>query len=291
MWKIYKERIEDEKELKHELTGDDRAVFRDILLHNRDAETRRQAFYRIHKIYSPNESNIDSGIRTSAKINQLTYKSPEEIIFSYCELYIDEGRQGTYLQQKEVSEFLKDMKNFFEIRGLLYNFEHNKKEDKIEIYPIASDKMRERHTEAKSMLLEKGWNQEAILISKSISQFKKGESSYGSSLKSLYKALEIALKHTLLEIKESSNKAPDKKTISQVLSFLQKEKFFEGSEGDYIQHISESINKLSAFIGGKRKEADHSGKVKRHQVLFCLYGVDNCICYLINQLKNKRENN
>lgn len=284
MWKVYKERIETEKELKHELTEEDRGVFRVILLRAID-RAREEAFYELHKMYSRNETKINPNVPTSDKIDQLSFKSPKEIIFTYCEIYIDIYQK---FHQNLPATFIKDMKNFFEIRGLLYNFEHNEEEDKIEIYPIASDKMRERHTEAKSMLLERGWNQEAILISKSVSQFKKGESSYSSSLKSLYKALEIALKHTLLEISKKSSKELDKKTISQVLGFLQKESFFEGPEGDYIRHVSESINKLGAFIGGKRKEEDHSGNIKGYQVLFCLYGVDNCICYLINQLKNKR---
>ena len=227
MWKTYKERVENEKELKHKLTEEDREVFRDILLHNRNENTRRQAFYRLHKIYSSNESNIHSSLRTSGKIDKLTEQASEEIIFSYCELYIDEGMKSEIRRElKDVEDFIKDMKKFFEVRGLLYNFEPNEKEDKIEIYPLASEKMRERHTEAKIMLLEEGWKEEADLISQAVSQFKKGESSYGSSLKSLYKALEISLKHTLLEINKDSSKEFKKKNHFSNIRYSSKRKFF-----------------------------------------------------------------
>lgn len=285
MWKPYKERNSTKKELRHRFSKDDRNVFKQIILSS-DYNVRKVAFNELMSIYSEKETYVSQENTTSSKISGLAEKSSEEIIFSYCEFYLNYAKEVGYTQAK--NEFLYKMKRFFKIRGLLYDFQESREENKIEIYPIASNKMRKRHEKAKTLLLKKGWEKEATLISTSVSEFKKGGGSYSSSLKSLYSALEVALKHTLLIINKTSGEKFKEKTISKVLSELKKEKFFSGAEGDFIEDLIKSINKLSAFVAKKRKKGKHSEELHKHELLFCLYGVDNIICYLIEQLKFKK---
>lgn len=285
MWKVYKERVEEQKELRDRFSKGDREVFRNVLWHCDDAGVRAEAFHELEQRYSSTETGVNPSSPTSEKIDAISFESPEEIIFSYCEFYIDLWRMKYRLLKGEKIPLVERLSNFFDTRGLLYGFNYNKEENKIEIYSVASDKMREAHTKAKTLLYEKGWEREAELLNEAISYFKKGRGGYGSALKVLYSALEVALKHTLSEISDLAPKEIEKKTISQLVGALQSEGFFEGAEGGYAQHLSDTIKKLGAVVGGKRKEADHPATVRRHQVLFCIYGVDNCMCYLINQLR------
>lgn len=283
MFKVYAERQGKEKELKHELSSHDREVLHNTLRVYDSNLTR--AFYQFHTMFSSSESNVDSNDVPKSQLFYLCFKSSKEFIFSFLELLIH-----SYFGSPSQFKLIDSVKDYFKVRGLLYDLQLNEERGCYEIYQIASELMRERHEEAQALLLEKGWELEAKGISGAISDMKKGKGGYGSSLKSLYIVLEQAIKHAAQEAGIEKDNYEDK-SIASVLNVLQKRGLLPGIEVGHCEEISEAIIKLQASLGGKRKEADHAQEVHPHEVLFLIYGVDNIICYLINELrelKNKK---
>lgn len=277
------ERYLPEKQLKHKLSDDDREVLKNILrlkFHSPDGSITI-AFMELLKRYSGQETGISFDNSEYVKITNLC-SSSEEVIFTFIEFWIN-----LYLTGVDTKAILHEIKQFFETRGLLYDIHFNNDTEHHEIYPVASEQMRELHEQVTILLLEAGWKNEANKISEAISHLKKGPAGYSSSLKALYTALEISIKHTF-SLLDFSKEEYDNKTISPLIELLRKNGFFKSAEGDYIIHLAESITKMSAFVGGQRKEGDHQCRIERHEVLYSIYGVDNCIFYLMNQLKAKR---
>ncbi len=162
------------------------------------------------------------------------------------------------------------MKKCFTSRGLLYDLEKDSGTNQVKIIPVASEKAKERHQKAELMLQEEGWEKPAEMLSKAVTDLKKGKSGYDEVLKSARTALQTALENVCDELEVSPK---GKLTVSSLLGTLNEYHFFE---------------KLGAFIGNQKDKIGHDSTVNRHHVLYVIYGVDNAICYLIGQRRRER---
>ncbi|MBI5390491.1 hypothetical protein HZB02_03310 [Candidatus Woesearchaeota archaeon] len=294
MWKDFAMKKKNLELLgKYELSKEDRQVLKNIIEYNVPIfgdDPRRAALHDLLARHAQSEMGLSKQGSIINDVLFLCEYADTKYILSYLEFLIIEVHNrsdDSDFRTERVREFLEKIKTFFDSRGLLYVLHPNQMEERLEIAEVASELMREQHSKVTLRLSEIGWVAEFNLISDAMSHFKKGPGEYAGSLKKLYSAIEMSLKHFVIETNESLSKDLGSKTVSQVLDVIRTNSLLSGIDRDIVSTLIALIEKLSALIGGKRKEGEHSNPITKEEVLFCVYNADNIISYLASKIRNK----